>query len=430
VALGGGLALVGVQSASAHNPGITATCGDGLHLTANSYDASKANTWTYAVGTTTDSGTFGSDLDKTVALPQNGATTHVTATIQAFDGSYKQTFDQNVGPCGTPPPPPPSNSPTATDTVSVTDATCDAPGTASYTATHATIDAALNESVGAHTASFTSDDGYTFSTGSASDSKDYTIPGALGHQSTNPNAPCYTIPGSVTCVASSAAPDTEAGDLPPVLTNDGLVFDGPTAVGQARDLYYRVTAGNAQSLSDITVSYGAGSTGFPAQVVVEVSASAFPGSGFGTLSTNLDASQAVGTVNVSTSANWYSSKITSGAGSLAWISTGHSESYADLVGQLGTNHLLSAPSLHLQSAADATSHSLVTALSSNCGTHSYVTKVTPPNPPKTPTNPVAPHGINTGDVSPLVPWYPVAALLFLGLGFIALRARKSVATTK
>jgi LPXTG-motif cell wall-anchored protein len=77
-----------------------------VHLTGKSYDSSKANTWTATVGGTTTSGTFGESLDKTIPVPQGGATTSWSATVQAFDGSYKSSGSGTVGPCGTVPPPP------------------------------------------------------------------------------------------------------------------------------------------------------------------------------------------------------------------------------------------------------------------------------------------------------------------------------------
>jgi hypothetical protein len=98
-----GFIMVTPELASAHTPGESATCA-GVVLTANSYDASKANTWTATVGGVTTSGTFGSDLNKTIAVPQDGATTAWSATIQAYDGTYKLSKSGSVGPCGTPPP--------------------------------------------------------------------------------------------------------------------------------------------------------------------------------------------------------------------------------------------------------------------------------------------------------------------------------------
>lgn len=186
--------------------------------------------------------------------------------------------------------------------------------------------------------------------------------------------PCVTPPPVIdpaACVATGTS-DTEAGDLAPAQTEAGLVFDGPTAVGQSKDIYYRVSSGNAEGITGMSVTYGDTSVTYPAQVVVEVSAANFPGSGFGTLSTNLAADQAVGTVDVQSSGTWYTSKIATGPGSLAWVSTGNTETYADLVSLIGVNHLLSAPSLHLQSNSPADAHSLVTSLTSSCGSFSYV----------------------------------------------------------
>lgn len=92
--------------ASAHTPSIGATC-NGVTLKATAYDGSKANKWTATVGGQTTSGTFGESLDKTIPVPQGGATTSWSASIEAFDGSYHQDKSGSVGPCGTPDKPQP-----------------------------------------------------------------------------------------------------------------------------------------------------------------------------------------------------------------------------------------------------------------------------------------------------------------------------------
>lgn len=115
----GGVSLV-ASPASAHTPNITASC-SGVHLTATAYDGSKANKWSVTIGGDSQNGTFGATLDKTFAVPQGGATTSWSATIQAFDGSYKTTQSGSVGPCG--------SLPHVTATApSVSDPTCSADG--------------------------------------------------------------------------------------------------------------------------------------------------------------------------------------------------------------------------------------------------------------------------------------------------------------
>ncbi len=93
--------------ASAHTPAISADC-SGVHVSATSYDAGRANTWTVTVAGVTQSGTFGESFDRTFAVPQAGATTPWSARIAAYDGAYDSGVQSgNVGPCGAPPPPPP-----------------------------------------------------------------------------------------------------------------------------------------------------------------------------------------------------------------------------------------------------------------------------------------------------------------------------------
>jgi hypothetical protein len=236
--------------------------------------------------------------------------------------------------------------------------------------------------------------------------------------------PPPTAPAVVPCTLTGST-DTESGDVAPVLTDAGLVFNGPTNVGQGRDLYYRVSSGNAQSVTALSVTYGDTSVTYPAQVNIEVWRTGIVGTLYATLSTTLSAAQAVGTVNVMALPTWYTSKIASGPGSLA-----SPESYTALIANYPANKLLSGPSLHLQSNSPASAHSLVTALHSSCGSFSYVKTVTTPPAvtPATPVAPVAPKGIHTGD-SPVQTSGLLALLLLVvstGLGIVALRKRSTV----
>lgn len=100
----------------AHTPNISASC-NGVVLKASAYDGNKANKWSVTIGGATSSGTFGSSFDRTFPVAQAGATTAWSATIQAYDGGYKQSLSGTVGPCGTPPvvtPPAPPAPPTST----------------------------------------------------------------------------------------------------------------------------------------------------------------------------------------------------------------------------------------------------------------------------------------------------------------------------
>lgn len=103
VLTGAGL-LVGAGAAAAHTPAVSASC-SGVRLVGTAYDAGKANRWTATVSGVTTSGTFGASVDKTIPVAQEGKTTTWSATIEAFDGSYRQSRSGTVGPCGTPPVP-------------------------------------------------------------------------------------------------------------------------------------------------------------------------------------------------------------------------------------------------------------------------------------------------------------------------------------
>lgn len=92
--------------ASAHVPTITADC-SGLVLHGTAYDANKTNGYSYKIGdAATVTQTFGGSFGPiTIPLPQGGATTHVVAEIHDADNTvaYSESFDKNIGPCGTVP---------------------------------------------------------------------------------------------------------------------------------------------------------------------------------------------------------------------------------------------------------------------------------------------------------------------------------------
>ncbi|HET6697898.1 MAG TPA: hypothetical protein VFG88_02300 [Nocardioidaceae bacterium] len=100
--LGAGMVTLGASPASAHVPAISADC-DGVRLHATSYDAGKTNTWSVTIGGKTESGTFGTSVDTTFPVPQGGATTTWSASIDGGDGTaYDLVEGGTVGPCGTP----------------------------------------------------------------------------------------------------------------------------------------------------------------------------------------------------------------------------------------------------------------------------------------------------------------------------------------
>ncbi|WP_296602529.1 hypothetical protein [Nocardioides sp.] len=96
-----GASLLVMSPASAHTPAISADC-SGVHVGATAYDAGMANRWSVTIGGVTQSGTFGSSLNQTFPVPQDGATTAWSAYVEAADGSYHGERSGSVGPCGTP----------------------------------------------------------------------------------------------------------------------------------------------------------------------------------------------------------------------------------------------------------------------------------------------------------------------------------------
>lgn len=91
--------IVLASPTSAHTPSISATC-DGVVLKASAYDGNKINKWSVIIDGETQNGTFGASLNKTFDVPQGGKTTQWSATIQAHDGSFKESKSGSVGPCG------------------------------------------------------------------------------------------------------------------------------------------------------------------------------------------------------------------------------------------------------------------------------------------------------------------------------------------
>jgi hypothetical protein len=219
----------------------------------------------------------------------------------------------------------------------------------------------------------------------------------------------------ITCVLSGAS-DTEAGDLPPVQSEDGLVFDGPTAVGQAKDIYYRVSSGNAQGITGIGYTVAPGAVGHTATINIEVNPNADLGSGvihYATLAAFVTGSGVY--TNLEVQPIWWTTKIAYAQPGGA----GHPLTYAALVALMPNNTLFSAPSLHLQSSSPSSAHSVVTSLTSSCGSFNYVNSGTPVTPPTS---------VKTGDGSPLAPWYPVMAFGTLGVLLSTAAARRKFAS--
>lgn len=181
----------------------------------------------------------------------------------------------------------------------------------------------------------------------------------------------YVAPAPVACVVNTSIPwAAEAGDLTPTVGPEGLQFTGPHTA--AMDYYQRVTAGNMQGLTGMTVTYAPGGSGYQALVVVEVDPNvdldATPGiNHYATISSVLGAGDTSGTFDVQNGL-WYTNKI-------AYSSPGgqgHPISWAAMTALMPDNTLLSAPSLHQQTQTGADATSVVTSLSSSCGSTNFV----------------------------------------------------------
>lgn len=112
----GAVALaLGASPASAHTGHGSADC-TAVYLTANSYDGGQANKYSISLdGAVVDSGTFGSDLNKSVPVPQDGATHDWATHLEGFDGQFVFDDGGTVGPCGTPPTTEPPTTPPTTE---------------------------------------------------------------------------------------------------------------------------------------------------------------------------------------------------------------------------------------------------------------------------------------------------------------------------
>lgn len=125
-------AIVGGTAAMANGqePGVSASC-SGVHLTGSGYDGNQANKYIVTIGVNTAIGTFGASLDKTFPVPQGGASTTWSGTVEAYNGEYKSSQSGTVGPCGQLPQPP--------NDVSTFDKTVDTCDLGGYQTTHTTI---------------------------------------------------------------------------------------------------------------------------------------------------------------------------------------------------------------------------------------------------------------------------------------------------
>lgn len=167
-------------------------------------------------------------------------------------------------------------------------------------------------------------------------------------------------------IACVVIPDSWATEnLEPKFTAAGLVFDGPHE--DSVNWYQRVSAGNAQGLTGMKYTLAPGTTGFKAEVKVEVNPRTDLGKGYVTYTTlSSYGGAATGVVDVQAGL-WYASGIPYGQyGSLSTPVT-----WEQLIALMPNNTLLSAPSLHLQTRSTADSHSTVTSITSSCGTTDF-----------------------------------------------------------
>jgi hypothetical protein len=176
-------------------------------------------------------------------------------------------------------------------------------------------------------------------------------------------------PPPVDCVAT-AGWATE--DIAPIQGQYGLIFAG--AHDKAVDTYQRANIdANMQGLKGMTYTINAGSHDFVAQMNVEVNPNADLGFGvkhYATLSTiNAPITGKIYAQN----ALWYTSKI-------AYDKPGGMNdpiTWEAMTALMPKNTLISAPSLHLQTSSTPESYSVVSSISSSCGTTNFV----PPQPP-------------------------------------------------
>ena len=122
ILLTGVLVMIGASSASAHTPSISASC-EGVVVSGTNYGEAGFD-YSITVGNNAPvTGHIGNNGSKTVAVPQEGATTTWSASIDAPENQYDANGSGSVGPCGEAPPPPPvdvcedipGNQPTGTD---------------------------------------------------------------------------------------------------------------------------------------------------------------------------------------------------------------------------------------------------------------------------------------------------------------------------
>lgn len=102
--MGLGIVVVGASTASAHTPNINATC-NGVVVNGTSY-GNDGFDWSITVDGSTTTGHFGDSGTQTVPVPQGGATTSWSASIDAPGTQYDDAKSGSVGPCGQPPVPP------------------------------------------------------------------------------------------------------------------------------------------------------------------------------------------------------------------------------------------------------------------------------------------------------------------------------------
>ncbi|MCW2751786.1 MAG: hypothetical protein JWR83_2896, partial [Aeromicrobium sp.] len=100
----GALMFVGISSASAHTPSVSATC-DGVTVSGVNYEAGDTNTLSVSVsGGGSDSKTFSTAGSATASVPQDGVAHTYTAYVHTTNANaaYSHDYSGSVGPCGAP----------------------------------------------------------------------------------------------------------------------------------------------------------------------------------------------------------------------------------------------------------------------------------------------------------------------------------------
>jgi len=370
IAAGGVLAMA--IPASAHTPAITgvASCQtDGTYsidwtvtttnvpgdetVTISNAGANPLGTFTSAIPTTLVGNTSKTVTETGIAGDTKTATVHGTFKWDDFGPVTETGTVTLAGDCTVTPPPPMKDASAAA--IEVVAATCDAPGSVQLGAVaNAVLAAALDQTPGDHTATFTAADGHVFSDGTTSFSEDYTVPAQLTGDV------CYTPPPAQACTANNEnEADYATEDVAPVDVLGGIKLTGTGAA--AVDTYHaeNVPLAGINGLSYTITEQ----SGYQAAYVLEVLTTGT--NGYTTLSyepyMNGYAAGDTGTFNADGGLWWSSHIATDQPGG-----QGHPITLAAFE-QLYPSAVVISHGIHLGSANPSTTYSVVSETTFLCG---------------------------------------------------------------